>query len=154
MKIFTILCSYALLVPGRNEMWTFELRRWSPVQCFLVAPSEPQPGEVNKQDVNFHKRRILELKVGSKNLLLWQWVPYVDGYRYRIVLDKLPSPSKDPPPNFDSSVVCEVLRVTTHRAKFLDGDSKVHGLSSRKLAYCKRRMLWSDDKKTSGWSVL
>ena len=58
---------------------------------------------------------------------------YVDGYRYRIVLDKLPSPSKGPPPNFDSSVVCEVLRVTTHHAKFLDGDSKVHSLSSHRL---------------------
>ena len=41
--------------------------------------------------------------------------------------------SKAPPPNFDSSVVCEVLRVTVHHAKFLHGDSKVHSLSSHRL---------------------
>ena len=52
---------------------------------------------------------------------------------YRIVPCKHPSPSKGPPPNFDSCVVYEVLRVTTHHAKFLRGDSKVHSLSSRRL---------------------
>ena len=35
-----------------------------------------------------------------------------------------------PIPNFDSSVVCEVLRITAHHAKFLRGDLKVHSLSS------------------------
>ena len=43
---------------------------------------------------------------------------------YRIVPGKRPSPRKGPPPNFDSSVVCEVLRVTAHHAIFLRGDSK------------------------------
>ena len=40
-----------------------------------------------------------------------------------------PIPKQGPNPNFDSSVVCEVLRVTAHHAKFLRGDSKVHSLS-------------------------
>ena len=32
-----------------------------------------------------------------------------------------------------SSVVCEILDVIAHHAKFLRGDSKVHSLSSRRL---------------------
>ena len=34
-------------------------------------------------------------------------------------LDKCPSPHQHPLPNFDSSVVFEVLHVTAHHAKFL-----------------------------------
>ena len=48
---------------------------------------------------------------------------------YRIVLCKCPFLSKGPPPNFDSYVVCEVLHVTAHHAKFLCGDLKVHSLT-------------------------
>ena len=38
---------------------------------------------------------------------------HIYKYTYRIVLCKRLSLSKDPPPNFDSSVVYEVLRVTS-----------------------------------------
>ena len=39
-------------------------------------------------------------------------------------LCKRPSPSKGPRSNFDISVVCDVLHVTTHHAKFLHGGSQ------------------------------
>ena len=44
-----------------------------------------------------------------------------------------PIPEQGPTPNFDSSVVYEVVRVIAHHAKFLHGHSKVHSLSSRRL---------------------
>ena len=53
-------------------------------------------------------------------ILFWEiWNIALFAY-YHIVPWKRPFPSKGPAPNFDSSVVCEVLRV-----KFLQGDSKV-----------------------------
>ena len=57
----------------------------------------------------------------------------VSLYIYRIVPCKRTPPSNGPHPNFDSSVVCEVLRVTAHHAKLLRGDSKLHSLSSSRL---------------------
>ena len=58
--------------------------------------------------------------------LLSHNIPYSGKCLYRIVLCKCPSPSKGPPPNFDSSVVCEVLHVTTHHVRLVHDDLKVH----------------------------
>ena len=52
----------------------------------------------------------------------------------RINIDTvLSSASTHPRANFDSSVVCEVLRVTAHHEKFLRSDSKLHSVSSSRL---------------------
>ena len=59
---------------------------------------------------------------------MWMYVGGVGVHiqiTYCIVPCKCPSPSKGPSSNFDSFVVCEVLSVTVHHAKFLRGDSKV-----------------------------
>ena len=45
-------------------------------------------------------------------------------WKYCSVPGKRPSLRNGPPPNFDSSMVCDVLRVTAHYAKFLLGDSE------------------------------
>ena len=66
---------------------------------------------------------------------------------YRIVPCKCPSLSKGQPHNFDSYVVCEVLHVIAHHAKFLCGDSKVHSLSSCRL------FRWVSGATTSGSKV-
>ena len=60
---------------------------------------------------------------------------------------QVPIPEQGPTPNFDSSVVCEVLCVTGHHAKFLRGDSKLHSLSSRRL------FRWVSGATTSGSKV-